>query len=180
MTVTPEPDPREDDGQQPAGPGRPSDAEIDAQFAELVSGLRGSMDWGENSEDAPTTGGRESAEERARRRDLRRAERAEELAAFQAEQAAIEAEHEADDAHFTPPEPPPIPRPKRRTVAALLLLAAGVLLVVRPGLLSVRPDFVLVLALLLILGGAGLLVAGLRRRHAKPGDADGWDDGAQV
>ena len=42
-------------------------------------------------------------------------ERAEELAAFQAEQAAIEAEHEADDAHFTPPEPPPIPRPKRRT-----------------------------------------------------------------
>jgi hypothetical protein len=102
-----------------------------------------------------------------------------EVEAYEAQKAAREAELAADDAHYTPPEPPPLPRPKGRTIGAVLLMAAGLLLVVRPGLLSVGPDLVLILALVLLVSGAGLLVAGMRRQHGN-GDGDGEDDGAVV
>ena len=52
-------------------------------------------------------------------------------------------------------------------------------LVARPGLLSVGPDLVLILALALLVSGAGLLVAGMRRQHGN-GDGDGEDAGAVV
>jgi len=189
-------------GARPA-PGEPSDTDVDAVFAAIVSGIAPHMRWatednsGPGAPDGnPTAGpghrpttarptfpepptGRESADERARRRELRRLERAMEVEAYEAQKAAREAELAADDAHYTPPEPPPLPRPKGRTIGAVLLMAAGLLLVVRPGLLSVGPDLVLILALVLLVSGAGLLVAGMRRQHGN-GDGDGEDDGAVV
>ncbi len=124
--------------------------------------------------------GTEAARERERRRALRRAERAAEVAAFEADRAESEAELQADDAHFVPPDPPPVPRPKRRTVVALLALAVGLLMLIRPSLLQVAPDVVLVLGIACLVGGFGLLIHGLRPRSSDPDDADGWDDGARL
>jgi len=186
-------------------PGEPSDTDVDAAFAAIVSGIAPHMRWAADhlprpgqaaDQDQAAAGpghrpplarpahpelpsGRESADERARRRELRRLERAMEVEAYEAQKAAREAELAADDAHYTPPEPPPLPRPKGRTIGAVLLMAAGILLVARPGLLSVGPDLVLILALALLVSGAGLLVAGMRRQHGN-GDGDGEDDGAVV
>ena len=166
----------------------PTDEDVDAAFAAIVSGFAAETRWSNLAEAGPeagakrhpSAGGRttETGAERARRRELRRLERAEEVAAFAAEQANIEAERAADEAHFEPPEPPPLPRPKGRTVGALLLLAAGIALLARPGLLAVSADLALVLALLFIVGGVTLLLTGIwQRRHSQ--DAEG-DDGAVV
>ena len=191
-------------GANPAA-GGPSDTDVDAAFAAIVSGIAPHMRWAADDLSGPgaTTGkdqtasepgyrpppthasypehpsGRESADERARRREFRRLERAMEVEAFEAQKAAREAELAADDAHYTPPEPPPLPRPKGRTIGAVLLMAAGLLLIVRPGLLAVGPDLVLILALGLLVSGAGLLVAGMRRQPGNS-DGDGEDDGAVV
>jgi uncharacterized membrane protein HdeD (DUF308 family) len=101
------------------------------------------------------------------------------VAAFAAEQAEVEAERAADEAHFTPPDPPPLPRPRARTIGALLMIAGGIVLLVRPAVLSVGSDLTMVFALVLILGGAVLLLTGIWRRRSRD-DADGWDDGAVV
>jgi hypothetical protein len=178
-----------------------SAAEIDAQFAAIVSAMSGSMSWDTTEEPAapatpPSPGDtatlvedprspedRAAADERERRRALRKAQRAEEVALFAAAQAESAAELQADDAHFTPPDPPPVPRPGRRTVVALLLMALGLFLLLRPGLLQVGADVVLVLAMTCLVGGFGIMVWGLRP-HAghpdDPNDADGWDDGARL
>jgi len=189
---------------QPAADG-PSDTDVDAAFAAIVSGIAPHMRWAAEDLSGPSAtaeqdqaasgpgyrppltrpshpehpSGRESADERARRRELRRLERAMEVEAYEAQKAAREAELAADDAHYTPPEPPPLPRPKGRTIGAVLLMAAGLLLIVRPGLLAVGPDLVLILALGLLVSGAGLLVAGMRRQSGNS-DGDGEDDGAVV
>ena len=125
-----------------------------------------------------STGAPDTADERARRREARRQERADELAAFQAEKAERERQYAEDDAHYEPPPPPPLPRPKGRTVAALLAIAAGVVLLARPTLLALNQDVSIVLAVLIILGGLGVLVAGLHR--PAPDGSDGWDDGARL
>ncbi len=120
------------------------------------------------------------AAERERRRALRRAERAAEVAEFEAARAQLESEIDSDDAHFVPPEPPPIPRPGRRTVVALLLIILGLALIVRPSLLSVAADLALVLGALLVGSGFGLLIYGLRQEPVDdPGDPEGWDNGAR-
>lgn len=172
-----------------------SEAEIDAQFAAIVSAMSGSMSWDSVEEpagaqpsaetrtavqDLRSDDERAAADERERRRALRKAQRAEEVALFAAAQADAEAELQADDAHFTPPDPPPVPRPGRRTVVALLLMALGVFLLLRPGLLQVGADVVLVLAMTCLVGGFGILVWGLRPHAGDPDDADGWDDGARL
>ena len=193
-----------DDGDSPnAVPpsGEKSAAQVDAEFAAIVSGISQQMSWdsvdGDSQGDSPNPGARTIAEidraaqhpdidgaaaakERERRRALRRAERAAEVAAFEADRAESEAEQQADDAHYVPPDPPPVPRPKRRTVVALLVLAVGLVMLVRPGLLQVAPDVVLVLGIACLTGGFGLLIYGLRPRSADPDDADGWDDGARL
>lgn len=173
-----------------------SAAEIDAQFAVIVSAMSGSMSWDTPEEAAasPTTppgaavADQQSPEDRAadereRRRALRKAQRAEEVALFAAAQADAETELQADDAHFTPPDPPPVPRPGRRTVVALLLMGLGLFLLLRPGLLQVGADVVLVLAMTCLVGGFGILVWGLRPHAGDPDDpdnTDGWDDGARL
>ncbi len=159
----------------------PSDADVDAAFLQIVSGIM--VDGGQQRH--PSGGGatriddtdeerpHETGAERARRRELRRLERAAEVAAFAAREAEVEAEREADDAHFEPPEPPPLPRPKGRTIGATLMILAGIVLLARPSLLAVEVDLTLVLAVGLILGGAVLLLTGIWRRHAGRDEDDG-------
>lgn len=167
----------------------PSDDDVDAAFADIVSGMITDSVRRHPSGVAPVPPAVEPrpgpepaiepdpAAERARRRELRRLERAAELAAYTAGEEQARAEHEADQEHFTPPDPPPLPRPKLRTISSVLMIMAGILLLTRPGVLAVSPDLAMVLAVVLIVGGAVLLLTGIWRRR---GGGDGWDDGAVV
>ncbi len=219
MTVAPgdddRPDPPETGGptEPAAGPGavgpseprdvgwrsNPTDDDVDAAFADIVSGMiTDSVRRHPSGAAAPVIGSPEGAGpdpptdqrfdttpdpapdtaiERARRRELRRLERAAEVAAFAESEAQAQAERDADQEHFTPPDPPPLPRPKLRTIGSVLLIMGGILLLARPGILAVSPELAMVLAVLLIVGGAVLLVTGIWRRR---GGGDGWDDGAVV
>lgn len=168
-----------------------SAAQVDAEFASIISGISQEMVWSSTAKELDTaaTAGTaatiepekvEASDDRERRRAQRRAQRAEEVAVFEAGQSEAEAELQADDAHFIPPEPPPLPKPKRRTVVAMLFMAVGLFLLIRPGLLAVGPDVVLVLGIACLIGGFAMLIHGLRPRSADPEDGDGWDDGARL
>ncbi|SNR34217.1 hypothetical protein [Blastococcus mobilis] len=78
------------------------------------------------------------------------------------------------DDHYEPPAPPPIPAPAPASLYAVLLVAAGVLLVGAPGLLNLSPDLGLVVGVAAIAGGAVMLVSRMRDR------SDDDDDGAVV
>ncbi len=79
------------------------------------------------------------------------------------------------DEHYEPPAPPPIPAPAPASLYAVLLVAAGVLLVGAPGILNLSADLGLVVGVAAIAGGAAMLVSRMRDRS----DDDG-DDGAVV
>jgi hypothetical protein len=79
------------------------------------------------------------------------------------------------DEHYEPPAPPPIPAPAPASLYAVLLVAAGVLLVGVPGILHLSADLGLFVGVTAIAGGAAMLVARMRDRS----DDDG-DDGAVV
>jgi hypothetical protein len=80
---------------------------------------------------------------------------------------------ENDDDHFVPPPPPPVPKLRPATMAAVLAIAAGLLLL--------ATDFdggsFRVVAILAVIGGGASLVWNMRQ--GPPTDS-GWDDGAVV
>ena len=79
------------------------------------------------------------------------------------------------DEHFEPPLPPPIPAPAPASLYAVLLVAAGLVLVGAPGRLGLSSDLGLVLGVAVIAGGVAMLVYRMRDRSP---DDDG--DGAVV
>ncbi|MEU4802507.1 hypothetical protein [Actinosynnema sp. NPDC023587] len=79
------------------------------------------------------------------------------------------------DDHFVPPDPPPLPVLRAGTIAALLLILLGVVLLLFPGLFGLGSSVGTPLALVVLCSGAGWLV--LRIRNGPPPDS-GWDDGA--
>jgi hypothetical protein len=90
----------------------------------------------------------------------------------------LEPEALPDEGHFEPPPPPRLPRPRLRTTAALILLVLGFAVLFVPfrvGLDDSTPS--LLLGMLLVAGGAALLLAGMRDA---PGSDDRPDDGAVV
>ena len=78
------------------------------------------------------------------------------------------------DEHFEPPLPPPIPAPAPASLYAVLLVAAGLVLIGAPGLLGLSSDLGLVLGVAVIAGGAAMLVSRMRDR------SEDDDDGAVV
>lgn len=82
----------------------------------------------------------------------------------------------ADEEHFVPPEPPPLPRIGPPAAVGLVLLVLGVVLVAAPGWLGVSTLYGLPLGLLTLAAGLGWLV--LRLWPTPPDDDD--DDGAIV
>jgi hypothetical protein len=78
------------------------------------------------------------------------------------------------DEHYEPPPPPPIPAPAPASLYAVLLVAAGVLLIGAPGILNLSADLGLVIGVASIAGGVAMLVSRMRDR------SDDGDDGAVV
>jgi hypothetical protein len=83
-----------------------------------------------------------------------------------------------EEEHYDPPPPPPVPRPHKATFAALASIGGGILLLVWQALTSAPSGGKQVIAVLMILLGAGVLVARMRERGDD--DPDDWDDGAVV
>ncbi len=79
------------------------------------------------------------------------------------------------DEHYEPPPPPPIPAPAPASLYAVLLVAAGVLLIGAPGILNLSADVGLVIGVAGIAGGVAMLVSRMRDRSDDEGD-----DGAVV
>jgi hypothetical protein len=93
-----------------------------------------------------------------------------------AEGLEVDGPPELDEGHFEPPLPPPVPRPSKRTVVGLLLIALALLLFISPGVLGLTEGTGFTLGILSVLGGGVVLVLGLRDTR----DDDGPDDGAVV
>lgn len=82
-----------------------------------------------------------------------------------------------DDEHYVPPEPPPLPRLRPVTITALVLLVAGIVLLIGPGIFGLDARFATPIGLIALACGGCLLL--LRIRRNPPRDLD-RDDGAQV
>ncbi|WP_326947558.1 hypothetical protein OHS58_24100 [Amycolatopsis sp. NBC_00348] len=83
----------------------------------------------------------------------------------------------ADDEHFVPPDPPPLPRPKMGAFLILLLFLAGLFLLILPGVIGVGPTVATPLGILALATSIALLL--LRVRQGPPPGADP-STGAQV
>jgi hypothetical protein len=79
------------------------------------------------------------------------------------------------DEHYEPPPAPPLPVPAPSSLYAVLLVAVGIALVGLPSLLGLSQDLGLLFGVVLIGGGAALLVSRMRDRPTDDGD-----DGAVV
>ncbi len=137
------------------------------------------------------------AQERARTRQPARrdvdedAEWARIVAAFEAEHGRTAVDEEPADApppapaepsvldrpeeHYEPPPAPPVPAPAPASLYAVLLIAAGAVLVVAPRVLGMSADLGLVLGVAAVAGGVGVLLSRMRERSTDDGD-----DGAVV
>lgn len=88
----------------------------------------------------------------------------------------LSVQSDTDEDHFDPPEPPPLPVPRARTVGGVLTVTGGVLLLAAPNLLDLGERVAIPLGLLAVTAGIGWLVIGLR-----PGPSgDEFDDGARL
>ncbi|MGY1691769.1 hypothetical protein [Geodermatophilus sp. SYSU D01105] len=129
---------------------------------------------------------------RAPRRDIDEdAEWARIVAAFEAEHGRTVVDEEPSPApppapaepdvldrpeeHYEPPPPPPVPAPAPASLYAVLLIAAGAVLIVAPRVLGLSSDVGLVLGVAAVVGGVGVLVSRMRDRSIDDGD-----DGAVV
>ena len=85
----------------------------------------------------------------------------------------------AEDEHFVPPEPPPLPRLGPPAIVGLVLLGLGLVLVAAPDWIGVPSLYGLPLGLVALAAGIGWLV--LRLWPDPPGaEQDEGDDGAVV
>ncbi|HWD04997.1 MAG TPA: hypothetical protein VG674_21365 [Amycolatopsis sp.] len=82
-----------------------------------------------------------------------------------------------DDEHFVPPEPPPLPRPRKGAFVVLLFFVVGLLLLIVPNLIGVGPALATPLGILSLATAIALLL--LRVRQGPPPGADPTN-GAQV
>ena len=79
-----------------------------------------------------------------------------------------------DEGRYVPPPPPRLPRPRARTVLAVLMVLAGLAVLFVPFRIGLDDSTGWVLiGLLLTGGGASMLVAGMRGERGGDGPADG-------
>jgi hypothetical protein len=82
---------------------------------------------------------------------------------------------ELPEEHYEPPPPPPLRAPAPASLYAVLLIAAGALLIIAPQVVGLAGDLALVLGFAGVAGGAAVLVTRMRDRSTDDGD-----DGAVV
>ncbi len=82
-----------------------------------------------------------------------------------------------DEGHFVPPEPPPLPRPRKGAFIVLLFFVIGLLLLIAPGLIGMGTTLATPLGILSLATAIALLL--LRVRQGPPPGADPHN-GAQV
>jgi len=143
-----------------AASGSAASAADDAQWRELIAAYE--ADHGRLG-DTLTDDFDQVARQRATERDA-------------ASRAAIEAEEAADEEHYEPPPPPPLPVLSKSAAYALVLLTAGALLLIAPGVLGLSSNLGFVFGVLGIASGVGMLVWRMREgpQYEDP------DDGAIV
>jgi len=83
----------------------------------------------------------------------------------------------ADEEHYVPPEPPPLPKLRPLTITALVLVILGVVLLIIPSLIGLDARIATPIALLAVTCGGGML---LLRARQNPKDPTARDDGAQI
>ncbi len=140
------------------GPTRPdilAGIDTDAEFRKIMAGF----------DDSP---GLADLDEHA---DLYRA------AAASAGRTWTPAEEADVEEHFEPPPPPPLPIPAAATVGAVLLIVLGLLCIVFGTDVGFPGDFTFPFGIILMLTGAGVLIARLREHNEAD---DSGDDGAVV
>lgn len=156
------------------GDGLPSDDEL---FRQIVAGFATETDdpvprW-PVSEDLDSPGPDESPRRRRSDRSTPQPAAFDEPLPAWVEPDALE-----DEGHYEPPPPPKIPRPRLRTVGAVLMVLLGFTALFAPRALKLADDGLsLLLGLVLTVGGAAVLVYSMR--DAPPTDT-GPDDGAVV
>lgn len=159
------------DPDDPDSSGEPTASDVDLAFAQIISG------WDEQARPRWPAEDADDDDDDAREPQQELTDDAtptEELPTAPAGQwAAVDEE----DDHFTPPEPPPFPRPQPATLGAVGLFLLGVLFLAAPGVIGFSEHYGLPLGLLSITGAIVWLAA--RLRQGPPTDS-GWDDGAQV
>ncbi|MFC4001075.1 hypothetical protein ACFS2C_08050 [Prauserella oleivorans] len=83
----------------------------------------------------------------------------------------------SDDEHFVPPEPPPLPKPRKGAFVVLLFFVVGLLLLIAPTVIGLTSSIGTPLGMLALATGIALLL--LRVRQGPPDGADPTN-GAQV
>jgi hypothetical protein len=157
---------------RPGGSDGPED--VDAAFAEIVADL-----------EREGLGAAAMAEDERERTGLPRKDPPDPIAHADTEPtgwrvpdiAWDEAVAAEEDAHYVPPDPPPLPRLRAGTLFGILLLLIGVLLLAGPELIGLAPRIATPLSLVSLAAGIGWLI--LRMRQGPPPGSDG-DYGAQL
>ncbi|KOX22336.1 hypothetical protein ADK67_24150 [Saccharothrix sp. NRRL B-16348] len=148
--------------------------DVDATFAEIVAGLeREGVGKQAFTDEVEPDDGDEAEPARSMRPEGQPAV----ATADDDPDAYPDSDTDSDDPndHYVPPEPPPLPALRPGTIAALLLIVLGVVLLLFPGLFGLTGAIGTPLALIVMCSGAGWLI--LRMRNSQPPDS-GWDDGA--
>ena len=148
--------------------------DVDATFAEIVAGLeREGVGRRAFTEEVEPDEGDEAEPARPVRPEGQPAV----ATADDDPDAYPDSDSDSDDPtdHYVPPDPPPLPALRPGTIAALLLIVLGVVLLLFPGIFGLTGRIGTPLALIVMCSGAGWLI--LRMRNTPPPDS-GWDDGA--
>jgi hypothetical protein len=82
---------------------------------------------------------------------------------------------ELPEEHYDPPPPPPLRAPAPASLYAVLLIAAGALLIIAPSVVGLSGNLALVLGVVGVAAGVAVLVSRMRERSVDDGD-----DGAVV
>ena len=72
--------------------------------------------------------------------------------------------------HFEPPPPPPLSAPAPASLYAVLLIAAGAVCIIAPGVLGLSLDVGILLGVIAVVGGVAVLVSRMRDRSDDDGD----------
>lgn len=144
--------------------------DVDATFAEIVADLRsqgvGEQEPPDDTSDADT--------QRAASDDTAAGWRE---SGSEWEEVLFGADPAPDDEHYVPPEPPPLPKPRRGAFIVLLFFVLGIVLLVAPTLFGLPEKVGMPLGMLSLVTAIALLL--LRIRQGPPEGSDP-DSGAQV